>query len=130
MVDLRTGDAKLNFTGAVTARTLINILSSALDPKPKNAITFAANSELTTTANTVGFGNISISVGTAQPVNTEDQDNIVVQTTPPGQVFLKGQTIKAKSPDNILFADGAFININNGLKKGITFGGNVKITAQ
>lgn len=129
VVDLRTGDAKLNFTGAVTAKTLINILSSALDPKPKNSITFAANSELTTTANTVGFGNIGISVGTAQAVNTEDQDNIVVQTTPPGQVFLKGQTIKAKSPDNILFADGAFININNGLKKGITFGGNVKITA-
>jgi len=130
-----TGDFLVNVTGkgTLTVDTFIDAFDQ-LTIQNSNAagkIALATGAKLQTHANTVGMGNISVNLGTTLgPVFADPIANVEVDPSSTGTVTFTGVGLKAKSPVNIIFADGPNVSINNTVKNGnMTFGGDVRINA-
>jgi filamentous hemagglutinin len=122
-----TGGGTLLVDDNITAKNAINLIN--LSEKGKIAVSTGVF--ITTSAKTVGQGNIVLSVGGADPNSyTGPLENIDIIETG-GTVGITGAGIAGKAPTNTLNAIGALLVINNGAKsaKNIFLNGDVTITA-
>ncbi len=119
-----SGTLSVNNIQAFSAIDIVNTGS-------KGKIAFVTDAVVATSAKSAvpGVGAISISTGPLGAPLTSPIANVNEVETG-GLVTFRGSGVKASSPVNTVTALGADVTINNGFKSTyITFGGNVKITA-